>query len=606
MIRPSQFILVYGPGAILEGPRGPRVIPNADAGLFRSRGLEPQDFRIDDDRMSKGILGGKMIFRLPSNGELRIPSGEYLYRTMPFPRWKMCMNKSGHRNAYFLYRDNKNGHQPCPVCQDYRKSPGATRFIVACPYGHMDEVPWNYIVHGSAGCSVPNKGGSKHAQDGNGFLFRSGGGTLSSIDVECVRCGAKASFGDAYGRDFKCSGRHPEDEPPGSNGRPYPAECRSRAKIIQRQASNLRVPVVETHFTIRPLVTETHTCMAKPEIWGVWAQPPRPSSKEDLLARLDFSYQHGRILAQDMEQIRESSWDVLEDAMNSAMERQDAGFIDMIKDEFRELLRAAKEGAPPSRPPNNERVLFEVERNSTIDICRPGGMKLQVTPVKRLRTVTVQTGFRRMIETGGSPDSPSVARTVDISFDFKGKDWYPGVEFLGEGVFVSSRDRVVKDDGGAAGRWSNARSDEYDPSITQHESFRELDPQFVWWHTLSHALIRTLSEHAGYSAASIRERVYVEEVDGMRVGGILLYATQPGNDGTMGGLISMVPSFDSVLRASMERVGSCSGDPLCRRQRFGSGGLNGAACYGCVMNSETSCEHRNMWLDRHLLLENRP
>ena len=35
-------------------------------------------------------------------------------------------------------------------------------------------------------------------------------------------------------------------------------------------------------------------------------------------------------------------------------------------------------------------------------------------------------------------------------------------------------------------------------------------------------------------------------------------------------------------------------------------GYIGASCYGCTMNSETSCEHRNMWLDRNILLENIP
>ena len=596
MLRPSQFILVYGPGAILEGPRGPRLIPDPIAGLFRNN-LRPDDFRIDDDRMSKGILGGKKIYRIPSNAEMGYEPGEHLYSTAPFPRWKMCMNKERHGGAYYLYRDNKHGFLPCPVCRDYRNIPGATRFVQACPDGHMDEVSWHFIVHGNSGCGA---GSGPSANDT--FLFRSASGPISSIVLECPRCGATANFGEAYNREFRCWGRCPEKEPPHSNS-PVRSACSAGSRIIQRQASNLRVPVVETHFTIRPLVTEVHTYMADRMMKQLCRNA---KSKEEVLAILAAPYNDGDVQEHVMEEIRRSSLAVLQDAISSALEAKAKDFLEMIGDEFRELVRASEDGAPPQRPPNNERVLFEVERNSTRSMRGPGGKRLRVTPVKRLRTVTVQTGFRRLIETRKSADGGLQPR-IDISVDHNGERWYPGVEFLGEGIFVYSPDPIFPGSKGeSTGRWSGVDSSGYDPSISQHESFRELDPEFVWWHTLAHALTRTISEHAGYSSASIRERVYAGEQAGGAGGGILLYATQPGNDGTLGGMISLVPFFDALLRASMERVESCSGDPLCGRQTFHGGNLNGASCYGCVMNSETSCEHRNMWLDRHVLLENPP
>ena len=591
MLRPSQFVLVYGPGAILEGPRGPRLIPEPLAGMFRGD-ISPDYLRIDDDRMSKGVLKGKKIYRIPSNAELGYESGEYLYSTIPFPRWKMCMNRARHGGAYYLYRDNRQGRTPCPVCEDFRNIPGSTRFVQACPDGHMDEVPWYRIVHGNTEC-----GSGPSANDT--FLFRSASGPISSIELECTRCHAIANFGDAYHREFRCSGRSPEKEPPFGN-RPVLAKCQAGSRILQRQASNLRVPVVETHFTIRPLVTQVHTYMEDRLIKHLCKNA---KSKDEVLAILDGPYEDGDVEERVMEEIRCSSWSVLQDAINSAQERKDRGFLGMIGEEFRELVRAAENGAPPQRPPNNERVLFEVERKSTIPVCGPGGRELRVTPVRRLRTVTVQTGFRRLIETRQFADG-RLQPKIDISIDYKGNRWYPGVEFLGEGVFVHSPDPVVRDAGsGSAGRWSEAAGAGYDPSISQQGTLRELDPAFVWWHTLAHAVTRTIGEHAGYSSASIRERVYAGGGGG---GGILLYATQPGNDGTLGGLISLVPFFGSILQASMERVESCSGDPLCSRQVFEGGRLNGASCYGCLMNSETSCEHRNMWLDRHVLLEDSP
>ena len=130
-----------------------------------------------------------------------------------------------------------------------------------------------------------------------------------------------------------------------------------------------------------------------------------------------------------------------------------------------------------------------------------------------------------------------------------------------------------------------------------------MHPGFVWWHTLAHLLVRTVGEQSGYSAAAIRERVYFErgDGDGRFRGGLLLYATQPGNEGTMGGLVGMMPHMKGLLDASFERGELCSGDPLCGESALADGSGNGAACYACLLNSETSCEHKNMWLDRNVL-----
>jgi hypothetical protein len=140
-----------------------------------------------------------------------------------------------------------------------------------------------------------------------------------------------------------------------------------------------------------------------------------------------------------------------------------------------------------------------------------------------------------------------------------------------------------------------------DPSIRN-----ELHPVFIWWHTLSHLLMRVLSKDSGYSAASIRERIYLEVTGPQARGGIILYTVQPGSDGTLGGLISLIPRFEDILRGTAELAENCSNDPLCYEEEFSCGKYAGASCYSCLLLSETSCEHRNMWLDRHLFLENPP
>ena len=606
MIRPSQFILVYGPGAILEGRRGPRVIPGLSEGLFGGD-MNPEDFEIQDGGMLKAALGGKRIFNMPSKEMMETAGVERPYRTAPFPRWRMCVNASGHEGAYLLYHSRGRQSSPCPACG--AGNPGATRFVMACPGGHMDEVNWHGLVHGGNECGGTARGLPHALSRDDTFYYRSSG-PISSVVLECPRCGAKGGLRGAYGRWWRCSGREPESEPPGSR-KPRRPGCTLKSRIIHRQASNLRVPVVETHFTTGPHVTGIHVCMLERAIRAALFAPGRmpPRTREEAMETFEWLHKQGMLSADQMYDIRDSDWEVLKDAIDNAREEPKGGFEDMISGEFRGLLDAAENGAPPERRADYKRVLFEVERGSTRGMTLLG-RELRVTPVKRLRTITAQTGFRRMIAAGeaaGGPrngatgDEPAEVKEVDISFDHNGHRWYPGVEFLGEGLFITAVDDVVRDSK-AAREWRGASKDGYDRYLSQHGLFRELGPAFVWWHTLSHALTRAIGEHAGYSSASIRERVYVEG----RRGGILLYATQPGNDGTLGGLISLAPHIDQILPAAMEGVRVCSGDPLCRRQEFKPGDLNGAACYGCLMNSETSCEHRNMWLDRHVLLDDLP
>ena len=180
--------------------------------------------------------------------------------------------------------------------------------------------------------------------------------------------------------------------------------------------------------------------------------------------------------------------------------------------------------------------------------------------------------------------------------------WYPGVELFGEGVFIdlspeAQQTSVISHpnmDSDEARLWRET----FDTDPTQVHRH----PVFTWWHTLAHRLIIALSIDSGYSSASIRERVYVRiNDDGEAAGGILLYTVQPGGDGTLGGLIGLVPTFEQVLHSALERVDSCSNDPLCGEESFSAERPNGAICYACGFVSETSCEHRNMHLDRNLL-----
>lgn len=65
--------------------------------------------------------------------------------------------------------------------------------------------------------------------------------------------------------------------------------------------------------------------------------------------------------------------------------------------------------------------------------------------------------------------------------------------------------------------------------------------------------------------------------------------------------------FGKVLASALDRLRLCSGDPVCADHEPAAAtddrALHGAACHGCLLVAETSCEARNLFLDRALLVE---
>ncbi len=585
-IRLSQFVTTYGPGAILETVNGPRLILMPDAGLFTPNNPSPHEFEISDPRMSQVVLNGARIYRLPTNAELGKPANYYLYRTQPFTRWKLCLHVSDHHGNHGVLHDAR----ACPVCESPDNEP--VRFVLACPDGHLSDVQWRVLV-GSTGCRCNR----------SWFWWEGSGGSLSQIRIVCPQCKRNISLGWAYQKAWKCSGNYPERV--GSQG----GQCPKDARIFQRQASNLRIPELRTLFTVPPLATGLHLILSKPNVraalQGALLANPNLFHDTEALYRVISGLEGSGIATSDLELLRTAELQKLASAWNEvqnagAAYTGQAGIHNALLEEFIQLTDAAQRGYPPVG--QRGRVYFEVNPNE-VQRFPVNQLDFAVTPVRRLRTVTVQVGYRRYV--GNNPQLAGVSFT-----DGNGITWYPGVEHLGEGIFIRlGPDSKLTVKGCSAKQWYNAWKDRHNSSDYPDYSFRssskeELHPVFVWWHTLSHLLIRVLAIDAGYSAAAIRERVYVkiDDATGQVDGGLVLYATQPGSEGTMGGLLALVPRFDIILQRAFDSSQSCSNDPLCANTQFVQGQCTGAACYACLFVSETSCEHRNLWLDRHVLV----
>jgi uncharacterized protein DUF1998 len=379
---------------------------------------------------------------------------------------------------------------------------------------------------------------------------------------------------------------------------------RSTARIIQRQASNLRIPELRTLFTIPPRATRLHNLLQVREIRGALIAVGAPS--KDQLKNILTNLENGRVVSSTVAaEILAYEWSEIKQAVNDIISPVKSTFHELIDEEFRELRQASVKGFPPIPGPR-AKPLFEVNPSLVRRVPLRDLGVLRVTPVSRLQTITVQVGYTR----GISSNTAQGPTRVSVAFEDRDRQtWYPGVQFLGEGLFI-----MCDEEEGwhpslpphVATPWQQAQTSVSYPAYLFRTPTRrdELHPVFVWWHTLAHALIRAISIDAGYSSAAIRERVYIE-IDTAKQrarGGIILYATQPGSEGSLGGLIALAPSFEHILDRATEMLSSCSNDPLCIDAKFADGRYSGAACYGCLLISETSCEHRNLWLDRHTLL----
>src|SRR5687768_13308818 len=87
---------------------------------------------------------------------------------------------------------------------------------------------------------------------------------------------------------------------------------------------------------------------------------------------------------------------------------------------------------------------------------------------------------------------------------------------------------------------------------------------------------------------------------------ILLCTATSDAQGTLGGLVESAARIDTYLKLAVDISRLCSNDPVCAQHqpdnRQEDRLLAGAACHGCVLLAESSCERRNDFLDRALVV----
>ena len=604
-LRQSQFVLMYGPGSIIESPNGSRLIPsleglknNCNESFFTKH--EIKDVRMSNMLNSQDEEYETHLLSIPSNKSISEEDEPVIYSTVIFPSWHVCYK----RNPPILYKNIISED----YCEAYNtdKCEGCTkdsnpnvRFVRACPDGHLDEVNWRLEVHGN----------TEECEDVKYYLWKVNGSSLSEITIECPICHKKTTMNDIYGNKRRCSGRLPENEElfdyNVSASRPIRKwDCEEKTSVLQKQSSSLRLPITKTLLKIPKFDEKIMESFTNSELKGYIRAI---STMDKLPSKENFKKEVITFTSNDEYRkidsyLKENSMEELLNEFLKVKERK-PDFTNAIDEEFDSLTSAEKESA------NFSKSKFFNYKLKAIDYTFP----LKVCAIDKLTTVTAQLFYQRKphpkknkekgeneeYEEYGYVSVGYVNKRRNLS-NTKPKKWYPAFKGVGEGIFITSPenpltyipelDEIIK-------KWKM-----YAPS-TPDERPEINKPLFIWWHTLSHALIKSLSLSGGYSSAALHERVYVNTETGK--GGILIYNTSPGEDSGMGGLIDIVfnkKEFNKVLTNAMNTLLVCSNDPLCSSIELEEGEKNGSACHNCLLISETSCEHQNTLLDRHFFI----
>ena len=503
-----------------------------------------------------------------------------------FPNWLYCP-----RCGQMQYKKSTNVSTQirCEACSkkykhDIKLVP--ERFVVVCPHGHIDNFPVMQWVHNGTDIDPKSR---EHV-----VSRRTMGGstTMGDIVYQCT-CGARKSLHGANRPEglnkigYHCSGRQPW------LNRISRQQCSCDGKdlrVVIMGATNVCYPDVVSSVLIPDALDERVKKVAD-EQFTMMLEFDR---KDDLDAALSLIASMGRVDPEDLRL-----------AYQRKKTEGDSGQseIEYLHDEYLTLRdpKIRKSGEFVGRAVNPNEYESPLIRN-------------YIAGVSLIDTLTVTralVGFTRL-----NPEYNDLKSMEERRRELSRKrlDWTLANQTVGEGVFVEFDQSVLEEwcaRPEVAARIEVMQENLNNAIKSRNAKPREINPLFVAIHTFSHIVLLGISEVCGYSAASLRERVYcqayledgAEEFEDMH--GVLIYTASASGDGSLGGLVrSGEPGrFEEILNNSMQKATWCSDDPVCIESRGqGLDSCNLAACYNCALVPEAACENGNRFLDRALIV----
>ena len=591
-LRPSQLIYTFGVGALLD-------LPNTSALIL---GLDDWDTRYCTEISEERLLGaiqrrfGAQLKKLylppmvfddvnldPTAPAIGVP-------VAPFPRWLRCplcdtlatIESGVFQLVQDRYRPDRTRyvHGSCVPAKGNPPTALPVRFLLACREGHLTDFPWVDYVHQQM---VPCKPARLTLREFGAA------GDASDIIVKCLECGIDRRMADAFDKDqfrIKCSGHHP-------HLRKIEPNCEEIARTILLGASNSWFPMVMSALSL-PSRAADKLALLVAEQWAALKDVPSLEVARFVTAPSRMPALTGFTA--------EQIWAAIE-ARRKAGGDHTAEEPDLKVAEWEVLTQN-----PPPQPTKDFRVA-RVPAPAGFDSLFEETILLEL-----LREVRALLAFTRIESKGDFADAAYVDDGRQTPLSRQSPTWLPASEVRGEGILLRLKETALQ-------AWEQkpevqALEREFLQAHTAWRRLRKLNPpeagfpgiRFVLLHSLSHALMRQIALECGYTAASVRERLYCRGV-GQEHGpmaGILIYTAASDSEGTLGGLVQLGQpvSLGRQIQHALESMRICGSDPLCSEHSpvADGRGIHGACCHACLFAPETSCERGNRYLDRTTLI----
>jgi hypothetical protein len=245
---------------------------------------------------------------------------------------------------------------------------------------------------------------------------------------------------------------------------------------------------------------------------------------------------------------------------------------------------------------------------------RGRGMIHSVVAVHRLREVMCLYGFTRL----EPAPSASEGNLEEIRLAVRGAPiaerthWLPAIEQFGEGVFIRFDPTTIEtwQRREAVRRRTDALIEGY--AVHRRKISRPGGTRAPWSRLNHAAQPGARPDHGGRARLRLSRELAQRTHLCLRAGGRRKAALRhPAlcrlSRGQKARLVQSTRRLSTIIHHALERLAVCSNDPVCADHGPGSAiderALLGAACHGCLLIPETSCERRDNFLDRSLLVE---
>lgn len=600
-VRSSQLLTTFGPGSMIDLPDGSVIVGGLENWHYKSG--EPPPY-VDEPRLIAKLRARlnkpTLKLKLPPASNDDYQGNKPGITVWRFPRWFLVqkpepvLGPDGKPLAGYKGTRRRLVHQSRLTKSKYKDGNETyevvpVRFVRACAHGHVDDIEWPAFVHG-------------HGNHCGGDLFldeKSTTGALVDIEAACS-CGQRRSLANAAVKNSRALGLCSAARPWIDSYSRDPKGCKEYSRLLIRSASNAYFSQTLSVISIPDKKSPVDEVVRQ-----LWDQGMSTVAEQPATLAVIKSIPN---IAARLAGIPDSE-------ILASVKRIAAGveaFVDRpVKDvEFEAFADSADEVG--SDKPDGD---FYARRLPPAEWQAPWMNSVKsVIMVHRLREVISQLGFTRFESTatqinGELPDELSLDIQVAPLAD--NVEWLPAVENRGEGVFLVFDEKQIsawiKTD--AVGKRLRVLEKGYAEWLRTHASSKRVFPGGAYYllHTFAHLLMTSISLDCGYPASSLRERIYCLPSDGSAPSryGVLIYTGSSDAEGTLGGLVEAARRIKHFVRKALELAALCSNDPICAHHNPGEhdhAPLNGAACHGCLLVPETSCEQRNEFLDRALVV----